>query len=52
MNTSREIAFLFDYSGKKLNIFKEQLANDATATTNTEGRQTLKTFSQTRWASI
>ena len=51
MNTLQEIAFLFDYSGKKLKMFKEQLANDAAARTNMEGRQKLKTLCETRWAS-
>ena len=51
MNTLQEIAFVLDYSAKKLSIFKEQLANDAVARTNMEGRQKLKTLCETRWAS-
>lgn len=51
MNTLQEIAFIFDYSAKKLSLFKEQLVNDAVARTNMEGRQKLKTLCETRWAS-
>ena len=51
MNTLQEIAFIFDYSAKKLGIFKENLANDETAKRNMEGRQKLKTLCETRWAS-
>ena len=45
------MAFIFDYSAKKLNLSKEQLANDAVARTNIEGRQKLKTLCETHWAS-
>ena len=45
------MAFIFDYSAKKLNLFKEQLADGAVARTNIEGRQKLKTLCETRWAS-
>ena len=51
MNSLQEMAFIFDYSAKKRNLFKEQLANDAVARTNIEGRQKLKTLCETRWAS-
>ena len=51
MNTLQEIAFMFDYSGKKLGIFKEQLSDDDAARANMEGRQKLKTLCETRWAS-
>lgn len=51
MNTLQEIAFMFDYSGKKLGIFKEHLSEDETAKDNMEGRQKLKTLCETRWAS-
>lgn len=47
MNTIQEIAFMFDYSGKKLRIFKENLATDNTARANLEGRQKLKTLRNT-----
>ncbi|CAC5424109.1 unnamed protein product [Mytilus coruscus] len=49
MNTLQEIAFMFDFSAKKLGIFKEHLANDNTAKDNMEGRQKLKTLYETRW---
>ena len=49
MNSLQEMAFIFDYSAKKLNLFKEQLANDAVARTNIEGRQKRKTLCETRW---
>ena len=42
MNSLQDMAFIFDYSAKKLNLFKEQLANSAVARTNIEGRQKLK----------
>ena len=51
MNTIQEIAFMFDYSGKKLGIFKENLATDNTARANLEGRQKLKFLCEARWAS-
>ena len=51
MNTLQEIAFMFDYSGKKLGIFKEHLSDDENAKDNMEGRQKLKTLCETRWAS-
>lgn len=50
MNTLQEITFIFDYSAKKLGIFKEHLANDDTAKANMEGRQKLKALCETRWA--
>lgn len=50
MNTLQEIAFMFDYSAKKLGIFKKHLANDNTSKDNIEGRQKLKTLWETRWA--
>ena len=51
MNSLQDMAFIFDYSAKKLNLFKEQLANGAVARTNIEGRQKLKALCETRWAS-
>ena len=51
MNSLQDMAFIFDYSAKKLNLFKKQQANDAVARTNIEGRQKLKTLCETRWAS-
>ena len=52
MNSLQDMAFIFDYSAKMLNLFKKQQANDAVARTNIEGRQKLKTLCETRWASI
>ena len=34
MNTLQEIVFVYNYSAKKLSMFKEQLANDAVARAN------------------
>lgn len=50
INTLQEIAFIFDYSAKKLGIFKEHLVNDDTAKANMEGRQKLKALCETRCA--
>lgn len=44
MNTLQEIAFMFDYSAKKLGIFKEHLANDELAKANMDGHQNLKAW--------
>ena len=52
MNTLQEIAFTFDYSGKKLGIFKEHLCEDEIAKSNMEGPQKLKTLCETQWADI
>ena len=51
MDTVQKIAFVFDYSAKKLSIYKEHLKADEAAKENMDGHQKLKTLCETRWAS-
>ncbi|XP_053382648.1 uncharacterized protein LOC128549611 [Mercenaria mercenaria] len=51
MNTLQEIAFAFEYSAKRLKVFKDVLENDLEAKEQMKRRQKLKPLCETRWAS-
>ena len=45
------IAFVFDYSAKRLTAFNEALNQDEVAKAQMENRRKMKTLCETRWAS-
>jgi hypothetical protein len=53
MSTVQEVAFMFDYSGKKLQAFFDELEADATTKENMGGgeRTKLRTLCEARWTS-
>ena len=53
MSTVQEVAFAFDYSGKKLQAFFDELEADATTKENMGGgeRTKLRTLCEARWTS-
>ena len=51
MDTIQMIAFVFDYSAKRLTAFNEALNQDEVAKAQMENRRKMKTLCETRWAS-
>ncbi|XP_045215568.2 zinc finger MYM-type protein 1-like [Mercenaria mercenaria] len=51
MKTVQDITFAFSYSGKRLEAFANELAEDAVTREKLEGRQKLRTLCETRWTS-
>ena len=51
IDTAQKIAFVFDYSAKKLAMYKENLWQNEDAKRVIDGQQKLKTLCETRWAS-
>ena len=47
----QQIAFAFQYSAKRTNVFKEELSGNNTAKASMERRTKLQTLCETRWAS-